>query len=639
MSILYGFINLDGQPAEPAVLRNMGATLTDYKADAISTLVENNVALGFLNQYITEESHFDKLPIFNECDGLYFVCDAILDNRDELAVLLGLRLTAELSDSLIIYESYKKWGKDCTRYLLGDFAFVIYDKKRRQVQLIRDHMGKRLLYYRLDNHRIFFSTLIKPLVDPWGNKQKPKLNEQYLIYFLSIKVSRHEIVTGSTIYRDISYVFPASCLTVTEQTALNEIYWEPRDIRPVRRKKNSDFIEEFKEIYYSAVKCRLRADGEIGIFLSGGLDSSSVACIAASILRDQNRQLHTYTSVPVSGFTNWAPKNLIAHESAAVKTMQAAYPNMLTHFIDSKDMNALNVADRILHVFEQPYKFIDNSYWLYDIIQTASNDGCKVILSGCFGNWTVSYGRYRTILFEHFMRLRWMRFIKDFNAFCFGSKLGRKQMIAEFADAFFRTVFSIKKGKVASELVKDAYLKKYDVEKTLRANGMAGKPLMRDGESRQLFFHPTLSNQATSAMAKFGLASGIRERDPTGDKRVVEFCLKLPYECCFDQATGYDRGLIRRAMAGIVPENILQNRQAGQQAVDWLERLEPQWENYMRRFAEDLNGQNPLCEYLDFECINNLLRQHSNIDFAFDTIIDVRNIITIDNCKKFISMI
>lgn len=639
MSILYGFVNLDGQPAEPRMLENMGSALKNYTSDAQSSFVIDNVAMGFKNQYITEESHFEKLPYCDSNEGLFFVCDAIIDNREELSGLLGLKLRKELTDSHLIYESYKKWGKDCTRYLLGDFAFVVYDKKHRQVQLIRDHMGKRLLYYRIDKHRIFFSTLIKPLVDPWANKQKPKINEQYLIHFLASDENRHEYISGYTVYQDINYVQQASCLTVSHQSISNEVFWDPRDIEAGRQYSKSNYIEEFLSIFTDAVHCRIRADGDIGVLLSGGLDSSAVACVAASILRKQNRELHTYTSIPVQGFTDWSPKNVISDESAAVIAMQSAYPNMDVHLIDSKGKNPLNAAGRILEVFEQPYKFVENSYWLDDIIQTAGHDGCRIVLSGVFGNSTISYGEPQITFFEHIMRFRLFSFIKDVNAFCLCNEVSRKKVLSRFARDFRKSIVNPDIGSFTTDIVKSEFLHKYDVNSTMCFVGYSKKPYMRDREYRRHLFHPTLTHQAASAMAKSCLSSNVCERDPTSDKRIIEFCLKLPYDYYFESASGQSRSLIRRAMTGIVPDGILKNKYYGQQAADWLERIKPQWKDFIQGFIENYQLNNPLSEYLNYQDIAELLSRNSDVAYSFETAIAVRNIITIDNCIKFLNML
>lgn len=639
MSILYGFVNLDGRPADPAILENMGSELAEKKSDTQTALIDGNVALGFNNQYITEESHFEKLPYYDKCNGLYFVCDAIIDNREELVGLLGLRLTNELSDGQIIFEAYKKWGSECTNYLLGDFAFFVYDKKRRWVQLFRDHMGLRLLYYRRNGGSIYFSTLIKPLINPWGDGRKPTLDEKYLVHFLAMNDLRQELYPGSTIYKDVGYILPASCLTVTEDDISNNVYWDPRSIRPDKQLKKTDYVEAFREIYYDAVSCRLRADGEVGVMLSGGLDSSSVACTAASILRDRNTQLHTYTSVPLQGFTNWVSRQWNADETDLVKIIQAAYPNMETHFIDAAGKNSINAADQMLALYEQPYKSIVNSYWTTEIFHEASGNGCKVLLGGSFGNGTVSYGSIRDILFEHFMGLRWISFAQDVKAYSRGINVSRKKLLNALKGDYFKSIFSFNKTLQATGQVKPEYLAKHGVEKNLHALGITQKPMLRDKEARRLMLHPTYLQQCYSADAKRSCYTAVCKRDPTGDKRVVEFCMRLPYDCFFDKTAGQDRSLIRRSMSGVVPDGILRDRRRGLQAADWLERLTPQWDDFIRQFQDELKQPHRLFNYLDLRLTEDLANRRLDLRYDNDTSDDVRNIIMIDNCIKFLDML
>ncbi|NLT15060.1 MAG: hypothetical protein GXY05_12035 [Clostridiales bacterium] len=639
MSMIYGFINLDGRPADPAILKNMESALADKKHDAQSALVSANVAMGFKNQYITEESHFEALPYHDAETGLYFVCDAIIDNREELAALLGLRLTKETPDGRFIFEAYKKWGERCTDHLLGDFAFVVYDSRNRRAQLFRDHMGKRILYYRRAGETIFFSTLMKPLIDPWGSGQKPELNEEYLVYFFAMQGVRQDIIPERTIFQEINYVSPGCYLIVSGQSVPNEVYWNPQDIHADPRYKKKDFIEEFKKIYTDAVRSRLRTDGEVGIFLSGGLDSSSAACVAAPILQDRNKQLYTYTSVPIRRFVDWTPRHLITDESSSIRMMQRAYPNMISHFIDADGKNPLNVSDTMLDIQEQPYKFIDNSYWLDDIFQTASQDGCKIILSGSFGNSTISYGTYRVILFEHLMRFRWFSFVQYLSKFCLCNSFSRKRLFFVFASACLNSFIRFRYSPLASELVRSDYLRKYKVENTLKSYGFTNKPILRVRDSRRLVFNPAIMHQISFAPAKFSLAYNTCERDPTSDKRVVEFCLRLPYECYFDKTKGCDRGLIRQAMSGVVPDEILYNRLRGIQAPDWIQRIEPEWNGFINSFREDLYNKNSLYSCLDADCIMKLINRNAELKYSINTAIDVRNIITINNCIKLQNML
>ena len=636
MSILYGLINLDGQPASPEIFEKMRAALSKYTCDSESSLVKNNVVIGFMNQYITEESQLDKVPCYDTESGLYFVCDAIIDNREELISLLGLR-SDNLSDSDIIFSAYKKWGANCTHYLLGDFAFVIYNQRLQRVQLFRDHMGKRLLYYRLDNHILYFSTLIGPLIASFNNS--PAINEEYLVTFLSIEEILQEIKAGETIYKDINYVSPASYLTVTDDTISSITYWNIYDINEDRGLKYIDYKNQFKDLFTESVRCRLRTNGNVGSFLSGGLDSSSVACTAASLLSKQGKILHTFTSVPLAGYTDWVPKSRIADESDAVVKMQNMYPNIHAHFINCKDKNSLNVAARMLEIQEQPYKFIENSYWLNEIPKQASLNGCKVILSGSIGNSTISFGSFYSIMFEHLCRLRLIHLVKDLSAYCRLASFSRSKMLKVVTKMFCEAIFFHGNAQNGSKMVREEYRDKYNVNKKLRSIGLKNKPVLRIKEVRHLMLHPAIINQASSAMAKLSLANNICERDPTADKRIVELTLRLPYDCYFDRLRGFDRGLIRQSMQGSVPDEILFNRRRGLQSADYLDRININWPGFLQAFTEALISPNELAKYLDLEYLLDTVHSHNDLPFSFDTIFGIRNIIIIDNCIRFLNML
>jgi asparagine synthase (glutamine-hydrolysing) len=560
MKILFGYINLDEGRVDPAVLDRMAVTLKDYKHDAAAKMTCKNVAAGFLSQYDTEESKYDTSPLYDRDSGLFFLCDAILDNRDELIDALGLRDLTELSDGMIIFEAYKKWREDCAARLLGDFAFVVYDKKKNRACMFRDHMGKRTIYYRLINNTLFFSTLFKPLIDPYGAGSKAALNERYLVEFLSLSEIRHDLTPRITIFEDVYYVLPGGFTSVREAHVEDTVYWDPAKLPVNKKTSEKDYIAEFKSIFFDSVKCRLRTSGEVGVLLSGGLDSSAVACAAASILKDQGKYLYTYTSVPLKGFKNWAQTNICPDESRAVHKMCGMYPNMKTHFIDSAGLNSVNIIDTVLAAVEQPYKYIENSAWLNDIYEKAEQDGCRILLSGINGNMTISFGVMDFLLAEHILRLDFKRFIQDFTSFCLRNHIGRKKYLFWLARAVSGyLVRFFKKTELSSPMVKYEFREKYGVEATLKSVGYTSTPIVRHRKQQLTALHTTFRNHMNSVNSKTGLFHNVCERDPTGDKRIVEFCLQLPYHLYFYEEKGLDRGLVRKRCRVSCRQRFLKN--------------------------------------------------------------------------------
>lgn len=641
MKILFGYINLDKRPVDPAVLDRMADTLKDYKHDAAAKMIYQNAAAGFLNQYDTEESKLDAAPIYDGDSGLFFLCDAILDNRDELINTLCLRDLSELSDSRIVFEAYKKWREDCAARLLGDFAFVVYDEKRNRALMFRDHMGKRTIYYRLHNNTLFFATLFKPLIDPYGTGSKAPLNERYLVEFLSLSEIRHDLTPRITIFEDIYYVLPGGFTLVLDKQAEDTIYWNPGKLSVNRKISEKDSIEEFRSIFFDAVKRRLRTSGEAGVLLSGGLDSSAVACVAASILKDQGKYLYTYTSVPLKGFKNWANRYYCPDESWAVHKMSDLYPNMKTHFIDSAGLNSVNVIDIVLTAVEQPYKFLENSAWLNDIYEKAERDGCRILLSGINGNLTISFGLIDSLLAEHILRLDFKRFVQDFNSYCQKNHIGRKKYLLWLTQAVSgHLVHYFKKSEFSSPMVKREFREKYNVEAALKSIGYTNSPIERHRRQQRMAMHPTLRNHMNTVSSKTGLFHNICERDPTSDKRIIEYCMQLPYHLYFYKEKGLDRGLIRKSMRGIVPAEILDNnRIRGLQAADWTDRVESFWEHVKAEIKDGIISNDPALKYIDTSFLSELMDGISFQERSFDMSSRLREVLVVYVLMKFTQQI
>lgn len=131
MSAIAGILHFNNEPVNPKAGMNMMQTLSRYPADAVQTWQNQQIFLGCHAQWITPESIREQLPFYDYEKQLVITSDAIIDNRTELFERLQVHhaLRKEMPDSQIILLSYEKWGEDCAKYLVGDFAFMIWDEK------------------------------------------------------------------------------------------------------------------------------------------------------------------------------------------------------------------------------------------------------------------------------------------------------------------------------------------------------------------------------------------------------------------------------------------------------------------------------------------------------------------------------
>ena len=571
----------------------MKLPLEKYKIDRFNTKIYKNVFMGYAAQYITLESRNEVLPFVDE--ELMITADAILDNRDELGNLLCLSKDEikRLSDSEYILRAYKKWGKDCSQYLLGDFAFVIWDNKKQEVYCARDQVGSRTLYYYYDKEIFAFSTVEEPILQIMN---EITLNKEWISNFINTKEMLHDADATATAYKDIRQVPAANIMIVNGNKSESKKYWNPLDnIKLKKYKARIEYEREFLKLYTECVRCRLRTDGEVGVLVSGGLDSSSVACIAAQIQKFNNKKINGYTSVPFKEFKGEVPKGRIADESEYVNSMVDEYKNLKVKFCDSDGIDCLSEIDNLLNIFEQPYKIVENAYWYNNLVSISAKDGCKVILNGQFGNCTVSYGNFATYAATMINEKRYFSFISELFK--------------------FSRVYGVSKK---------------DILNTLKNNKISTV----DDYHRQITSDLIFSHIG-ACECKISLANGIQLRDPTKDKRLIEFILSLPIEAFVNN--GIERYLVRSSLKGIVPDKILNNlSKKGYQSADWIQRIQPKLEDIKNEIYKVIED-NKMKELIDSEKIRELVDSVLTEPIDYRSSYKVKSIIQLIILNRFIN--
>ncbi|ADF37970.1 putative asparagine synthetase [Priestia megaterium DSM 319] len=223
--------------------------LQRYYADSSSFWCKDSVFLGSHTRWITPESVGKSLPYYDEEKRLVIVADCILDNREELAHILQLRTSDRnrLSDSQLILEAYQKWGEETPMHLLGDFTFIIWDEKKKQLFGGRDFSGSRTLYFHKNHEQIAFCTVINPLLDlPIVKKN---LNEEWLAEFLAIPGMNDAVDAESTVYESIKQIPPSYSFSVNNGEMKLTQYSHITFQSPLVLKSTGEYVEAFQEVF------------------------------------------------------------------------------------------------------------------------------------------------------------------------------------------------------------------------------------------------------------------------------------------------------------------------------------------------------------------------------------------------------
>ncbi|HEY2011921.1 MAG TPA: asparagine synthase-related protein [Bryobacteraceae bacterium] len=296
MSGIVGLINRGGAPID----RDLLIRMTDFMAfrgpDAQQIWIDGDVGFGHALLRTTGESETEKQPC--TLDGeVWITADARIDAREDL--IAGLRAAGcvpqrNATDPELILHAYQAWKERCVEHLLGDFAFAIWDKFNRRLFCARDQLGIKPFYYSQAGGAFLFSNTLKCLrLNP---AVSDSLNDAAIVDFL---LSGTNLNPGTTTFTDIQRLPPAHYLTGSPGREFYTVqYWTLPADDPVLYRRPDEYIDRFRHLLDLAVRDRLRTS-HVGIFMSGGLDSSSLAATARNLLAAQSPSydLRAYTTV------------------------------------------------------------------------------------------------------------------------------------------------------------------------------------------------------------------------------------------------------------------------------------------------------------------------------------------------------
>lgn len=291
MSGIVGSYNLNGKPAEPLVIRRMTDHLAHRGPDGLTSWLSGPVSLGHAMLQTTPESLFERQPLHE--GSLCLTMDGRIDNREELRRALeshGAILRSD-SDAELVLLAYQQWGKDCPVHLLGDFAFAIWNSAKQELFCARDQMGIRPFYYFINDRVFLFASELRPLLD--HADVQPELNEGMIGEYLASQITSQE----ETLYRQLFRLPPGHCLVVSPGRFRMTRYWDFDSSKELHYENDKSYRDHFLTLLTESVRCRLRSHRPVGCYLSGGLDSSSVVCLAASLKKNglSTQDLETFS--------------------------------------------------------------------------------------------------------------------------------------------------------------------------------------------------------------------------------------------------------------------------------------------------------------------------------------------------------
>ena len=276
MSVQFGIWNFEAQPPAPDYIERVSATLAPYGPDSNESYSKSGVRILYRAFHTTKESRREKQPHISS-SGAVITWDGRLDNRADLIGELSASLTNGSTDVAIVAAAYEKWGANCFAKLIGDWALSIWNPGNRSLILAKDPIGTRHLYYSFDNNQVTWSTILDPLVCLAGKTFA--LNEEYIAGWFSMFPA-----ADLTPCVGIHSVPPSSSVLLRPGEHAVSKYWDFDPKNKIRYRTESDYEEHFRVLFTKAVQRKLRSDRPVLAELSGGRDSSSIVCVADTII-------------------------------------------------------------------------------------------------------------------------------------------------------------------------------------------------------------------------------------------------------------------------------------------------------------------------------------------------------------------
>lgn len=626
MSAIAGIVKIDNGPVSNEHSRSIMKSLEIFPADDVQTWENEGIFLGCHAQWITPESIGERLPFYDEEKKLALTADAIIDNRDELFERLQVsnEKRKTITDSELILLSYHKWGEQSPKYLIGDFAFIIWDERNRQLFAARDFSGGRTLYYVRNDHQFAFCTTIQPLLTlPFVER---KLSEKWIAEYLAIPGMNDTVDTSITPYACIEQLPPSHTIKIANGEVKLSRYLTLRQGERLRLKSNDEYIEAFQDVFQTAINSRLRTYRNVGAHLSGGLDSGAIASFAARALPNKKGKLYTYSYIPSKDFIDWTSMNRVADETPYIKTTVKYVGNIKDYYLDFGEVNPLLEINDWLGIMEMPYKFFANSNWIKGIYEKAQEHEVGVLLNGGRGNLSISWGpalNYYATLLKKLKLYQLYNELDHYSKNVGGNRLRMLPVLGKIAFPSLNKMLTSVETYKFPTLINSELAKRTGVFKTLKEYGInVERTLYGDNvyEVRKKHFEQVYPWNTTGTIgSKLSLYNSLWKRDPTNDLRVIRFCLSIPEEQYVQN--GLDRALIRRSTVNLLPDKVRLNQKVrGAQGADYIYRMTPVWNEFINEL-EKLCIDPLITEFINTQVVKagiSKVRNGPRPEYAFD---------------------
>jgi len=621
MSGIFGIFRFDGAEVSRGDLDRQQRALAHLGPDRAQIERDGSIGLGALLLRINQEDRYDRQPLRDDGAGSIFVCDARIDNREDIAAALGIMDSdaSVMADSDLAFAAVRAWGMDGVDRLVGDFVIALWDAAKQTLTLARDHMGQRNLYYYMGDGFIAFASEIKGL---WALPDVPRtLREEGFIHRLLMQPVS---ISGETEFEGVKALLGGTLLTVNASGALTtRRYWEPHADPAHVGRDEAYYIAAYRRVLGEAVACRLRrATAPAGIFMSGGFDTGAICALAGPALGPRGGKLITVSSVMPEDY-----RGTIKQVRPWVEICRRAMPHLDVRYVTSEGLD-------ILEGMEQTFLSNDGASTDYRCIVDAmlkeiASAGGGVVMDGFGGDYTLN-PRGADALVRLLRRGLLRRFVTELAATrrhlgqTWKQTLARNVIVPGLRVGLFARLQRLRAGLVAFGHTTPVSA---DILAMARRDKIAprGAGGPRAGDSvtaRKLQLLKRMQNQPRAGYSVPASAFGLKFTEPFHDKRVVELGLAIPEELEFKN--GHTRHLARMALADLYPPGFQERRPGNEDMAPGMLALANRATPRILAEIERMETAGRLKAYFDFPRMRKMLTQRSADQHASGNEYDTR---------------
>lgn len=535
------------------VLTKMRDLIFHRGPDDGGSFVEERIGLGHRRLSIVDVSHGAQ-PMFNEDGSLVIIYNGEVYNHADYRAELEAKghVYKTHCDTETILHLYEEYGAKCVEKLRGMFAFAIWNRREKTLFIARDRLGVKPLYYVQDEQgNLFFGSEIKTLLE--AGAVKPEIN----FSALPDQLANHGTSGDETLFKNVKRLLPGHFLFWNDGKLKIEKYWDVNFEPKSEVKSDAKVVEEWRELFRRSVKMRLMADVPLGMFLSGGIDSSAICAMMAQAV-----------SEPVKTFSVGF-REREANEFEFARIVARAFKTE-HHEITITPEQFFEQLPKLVWHEDEPLGFIA-SVPLYFVSRLAQKH-VKVVLTGEGSDEILGgYGRYEKTLallkygakYET-LTPAFVRGIIKSSVDSVGGKLARTFLAraADIGNLYFDN-FAIFPAAMQEKLLSDEtkariedknpYAILHELLGESDASDLLDKLLYADTKT---YLHELLMKQDQMSMA-----ASIESRVPFLDHRLVEYTARLPRKM---KIRGREtKWILREAMKGILPAEILERPKMG----------------------------------------------------------------------------